>query len=72
MRNDCEMHTESPPKPRPHRERLPEAARSLMPGQYLDTHGANTARCIRSFGRLRGWKMVQQTVDGITRIWRLE
>jgi hypothetical protein len=62
----------TPPKPRKYVPRLPEEARSLEPGKFVDVPDADAAKCVRSHGRTKGWKMVQRSGEGIIRVWRLK
>lgn len=62
----------APPKPRTMKPRLPDAARTLEPGQWLDVPDAETAICVRAHGRGKGWKMVQRKDSVAIRVWRLK
>lgn len=59
------------PLPRTRISRLPESARNMEVGSYIDTDDTKTALCIISYGRYRGWKMVRRTENGTLRVWRI-
>lgn len=59
-----------PPGPRKHRDRLPEKAKLMQPGDAWNAPLAVIA-CIRAYGRAHGWKMVQKREGKTTWLWRL-
>lgn len=68
--NIYEHMTEEPPKPRHYKTRLPDAAKSLEPDQFIDVD-APTAACVVQYGRRQEWIMARRTGDGFVRVWRI-
>ncbi len=62
----------TPPTPRIHRKRLPEKVRTLEPNQWVLCPDMATVRCVRAYGKYRGWRMVQKQEPKGIRVWRLE
>lgn len=61
-----------PPNARSYKRRLPAAALKLRPKECLHVADVAVAQCVRSFGKRQGWKMQQQTVDGVLWMWRMK
>lgn len=60
------------PEPRIHTRRLPDAARSLEVGQWIDAD-YQTMQCIRHFMTHIGWKPVSKKLgENLYRVWRYQ
>lgn len=59
------------PKPRTHKSRLTAEAKNLQPQQNVICSSDKSARCVRAYGKRKGWVVVQQKDGEHIRVWRL-
>lgn len=60
-----------PPTARIYVRRLNESLTEIKPG-FSVLLDIETARCLRSYGRRKKWKMAQRSEGTLMRVWRLE